>query len=1150
MDVRGTPVTGAALSAAVAGVAPAASTEAFEACVAAGVAAARGSRVLSGGAECLPLRSWAAAPVPLGTDLTTVASPADVPEQLQSLAYLPTADDVGCRLQLRAWDAAAPSDNSGFAETSTIGLAGDTRTAVEALLLGDAGVSISGLRLQAHLIARPAGGDSGGWDAEVVPLVGAAARESVADDVLATLAAVSGGGVMVTPDAAIVTDGDAGADTSPPGAVLSASLPSPPAGKSHAAIILHPLKHRVFAIVVRGDGDATVRIVTLAADSPAHRDAVAIAVRRVVGAADNGADAPLDLRAAGLAALRAGDARDAEGFGGGATASGGGGATTADTTMLTAGEDSGAEDGDGSSIVDGDDGSYAGGEEEGVPTSSSPIHHAPDSSHSLGHSVDGTAPRRGSHASFRASPLARGASGSALHLHAEPHTTLPPPRVPSPAPLTAPPPAPAPLPPLPPQLPPVAAAQDTATADGSPRPHMPMATFLAGDASTLAAAGVSGAASRRPSATAMNAPPSAPAPAPAPPPAPSPAPAPPPAAGFDTAMVPASVLVAVQAALTERVSTLAERDHQLAERDRLLAERDRLVAERERALADRDRALMEAARAATERERLVVSLQERVAELSGAVAAARDAGSKASEEAKRGSATAAAQNEELKALRVKVNRATEEADTARAALSSAKGELAEAAKRNDRLNKQLQQVSALLTASKAELDETRAAAAAATARGDAALDDATAKGRAGAAAVAALGEARRSASVAAEEAKRSLDTITAERDRLAVELRESAARCEAATSRAAAADAMAASLSARTAAAEREAGASKLELDDLRTALATAASRSTEREVADAGMRERLEAAAVKANVASVEAEAGRARVTELTRTVETLAREKAAAVTAGEAAAAEVATLRGSVAGLDAKVKKFAAAADSAKALGGEVATLREALDSMTAERNAANRKAESLRRDVARMTGGSEELKSMDIEALARSKKSLEEKVVRLSSENAALLERVETLTSAAAAGAAVVSGSGRHPPATPASAPSLSGFGGGGGGGGRGPASPGTSGGGGSVGRMSFAAAPPPPTPSGGGMFSSMLAPPPTSSGISVGMGGGGGGSEGGESGKVRELQRLANALLEQLSDKEEALAQQRATKEALAARIRELEGTVAVLRAERS
>jgi len=58
-------------------------------------------------------------------------------------------------------------------------------------------------------------------------------------------------------------------------------------------------------------------------------------------------------------------------------------------------------------------------------------------------------------------------------------------------------------------------------------------------------------------------------------------------------------------------------------------------------------------------------------------------------------------------------------------------------------------------------------------------------------------------------------------------------------------------------------------------------------------------------------------------------------------------------------------------------VASLREQVDTLAAERAAAMKKAESLRRDVARMTAGSEELKSVDIEALARSKKSLEEKV-----------------------------------------------------------------------------------------------------------------------------------------------------------------------------
>jgi hypothetical protein len=44
----------------------------------------------------------------------------------------------------------------------------------------------------------------------------------------------------------------------------------------------------------------------------------------------------------------------------------------------------------------------------------------------------------------------------------------------------------------------------------------------------------------------------------------------------------------------------------------------------------------------------------------------------------------------------------------------------------------------------------------------------------------------------------------------------------------------------------------------------------------------------------------------------------------------------------------------------------------------------------------------------------------------------------------------------------------------------------------------------------------------------------------------LQGLANSLLEQLADKEDALRQQRATKEALARRIMELEGLLEAAR----
>lgn len=47
--------------------------------------------------------------------------------------------------------------------------------------------------------------------------------------------------------------------------------------------------------------------------------------------------------------------------------------------------------------------------------------------------------------------------------------------------------------------------------------------------------------------------------------------------------------------------------------------------------------------------------------------------------------------------------------------------------------------------------------------------------------------------------------------------------------------------------------------------------------------------------------------------------------------------------------------------------------------------------------MTRGSEELKSIDIDALVKSKRSLEEKVVRLSADNVALSDTVQQLQAA---------------------------------------------------------------------------------------------------------------------------------------------------------
>jgi hypothetical protein len=92
---------------------------------------------------------------------------------------------------------------------------------------------------------------------------------------------------------------------------------------------------------------------------------------------------------------------------------------------------------------------------------------------------------------------------------------------------------------------------------------------------------------------------------------------------------------------------------------------------------------------------------------------------------------------------------------------------------------------------------------------------------------------------------------------------------------------------------------------------------------------------------------------------------------------------------------------------------------------------------------------------------------------------------------------------------------------------------------------------PRPAGGGGATSARAGG-GGSGPGSGGGSGGGGSGSGSAdpatseARFRDLQAFANTLLEQLSDKDDALAQQKATKEMLAARIRELEAELAKLR----
>jgi chromosome segregation ATPase len=245
----------------------------------------------------------------------------------------------------------------------------------------------------------------------------------------------------------------------------------------------------------------------------------------------------------------------------------------------------------------------------------------------------------------------------------------------------------------------------------------------------------------------------------------------------------------------------------------------------------------------------------------------------------------------------------------------------------------------------------------------------------------------------------------------------------------------------------------------------------------------------------TAELEATRTRLQEQAKVVDALAREKADAVSRVAALEAELSDARSRTTTAESKLKRLTSAVDASKALQAQVASLQEQLDVMTSERNSASKKAESLRRDVARMTASSEELKSLDIPELVRAKKALEEKVVRMTSEALTLNEQLEQLQLQK-----------QMPPSPSRTAASAVG----------------------EHGSIS-------------GSFSSAMSPSGRASshvGVVHGSSVGGPG-DASESNKVRELQRLANNLLEQLSDSADALQQQRATKEALGRRIHELE-----------
>ena len=596
--------------------------------------------------------------------------------------------------------------------------------------------------------------------------------------------------------------------------------------------------------------------------------------------------------------------------------------------------------------------------------------------------------------------------------------------------------------------------------------------------------------------------------------------------------------------VTSLTSALAARDTQVKTLSSQLSSSRAQCEGLTRSLADREAALTSAQAAAAKAASDLARVQA-AGDLTAASVASK------TEEIKRQASQIAALTSEGLTSRQRLSALTSELDGVKKESSNAKTEVKDLTSQVAKLTSELKTVKESLAAVTKERDAARASIVDLTSQLEAAK----------AAAASSQSESGRVASETAE-LRAKLEAAVAERDKAVTDANAAAIARNEARAAAATAEAALTQLKLALTSAETEAAALRTEREDVKAALTAALARATAAEAEQRHLREAADAATAKASVAASEAAVMSNKLSEVSKSVDGLAREKAEAVSKASELDSEVADLRGRLATSEAKMKKYASSADQVKDLQKVIEKLTEQMDNITAERNAAARKADSLRRDVARMTGSSEELKTLDIDKLAKAKKSLEEKVVKLTADNAALREQLEAARASAAlavrpaavpsvaqpfpSASAAAGSSGSVGSASSALSPSA-GFSGGGVSSRAGGASAASSAGGGGGGHMR--------TPS-------FLAPPQSfASPSSASMGGAsshsssGGGivrhvshgpiSAAAAAQKAEQLAAVANVLVDQLTDKNEELAQQRQQKEMLAARIRELEAKVALL-----
>jgi len=273
---------------------------------------------------------------------------------------------------------------------------------------------------------------------------------------------------------------------------------------------------------------------------------------------------------------------------------------------------------------------------------------------------------------------------------------------------------------------------------------------------------------------------------------------------------------------------------------------------------------------------------------------------------------------------------------------------------------------------------------------------------------------------------------------------------------------------------ERSANALRVERDDLRAAFSTKQAQS---ETLQQRAQAETEAADLRREVAKEREAASRQKLV-------------------AEAADLKASELEKKVAGLEKAIERLDPRIFEEKIveLQRHLFAAKESEEAAVSEKNAANKKYDSVRKDLQRLTAGEsgDALKRISIDELKRAKDKLDVKLVKLSDENAALKEELEGLKLQKQVEQQPLQRNTMVPQQASAGAPA------------------------------------PVPSLSGGVIKSSVITQPSSTQG---------GGSSGSNSTMVSQLQVLINQLTSDVQEKDEQLSQQKAIKDSLASSMRE-------------